>query len=678
MTEGALPFVSVVVPAHNAARTIEACVRSLLAQDYPRDRHEILVVDNRSTDDTARIVADLPVRLVSERERQSSYAARNRGAREAKGEWLAFTDADCVAQPDWLRLLLAGHDSPSIAGLAGRVLPVEPAGLLEAFAVARGQVSQDVTMANSFLPAAITANVAYRRSVWEALGGFDETMISSGDMNFAWRMQLLHGWTIRFNRDAVVRHKHRVSFRAFWKQHRVYGFGTAMLYDQFPGYAKSLRREAVMWLRRSLWFSGRGLVRLVCWPFRWEGRPRPAGHESRGGLYVAQHFLEVLCTTSRLLGMVQYRWVFRGRRPAPVVTDSPGSGSCDRGRAPTQWVADGSAEDRRSSARVVAPRHPLPAVTVSVVIPAYNRAHLLGPAIESVLAQTYKDLEVIVVDDGSTDETAAVAQRYAAQPGGRVRVIRQANQGVSAARNSGCRAARGRYIALLDSDDLWKPEKLARQVPALEHDPGVGMVCSMADIVDADNQRVLGLKPRQRPGATLRELVRTGSAAPSTFVFRREALEEVGGFDPQIQGLEDLDFCFRLVRRWKIVCLEAPLIRYRQHGTGLSSDVAGICRAYIRTYEKLLALPDAEIPRAAVRQRLAKYHYQLGTIHARRRESRAAAAQLIRAIRTSPLVGLNFATARHGWWQRGLLVVKPYAAAAGVGCAAVFARNGHR
>ena len=630
------PFVSVIVPVFNGAATIESCVQSLLAQDYPRERHEIIVVDNNSSDETAAIVTRYPVRLVHERHKQSSYAARNRGVQEAQGEWLAFTDADCIVDSGWLSRLMVGHEDPSVGGLAGRVVPAQPVSLLEQFAVSRGQVSQDVSMANSFLPVAITANVAYRRQVWEGLGGFDETMISSGDMNFAWRLQLLHCKTIRFNRAAMVFHQHRASFRAFWKQHRIYGFGTAMLYDQFPDYAKPLRWEAANWLRRSAWFTARGLARLARWPVR----------RQEGRLYLAHHFLEVLCTTSRFFGMVQYRWIFRGRRPAPIAptrTMRPLSSGME------MCVSDGQGP------------------TVSVIIPTYNRAQVLGATIESVLAQTYQDLEVIVVDDGSTDDTHAVVERYVARSGAHVRYIRQANQGVSAARNTGCRAARGRYLALLDSDDLWKPQKLARQLPLLERDPRIGLVSSMAEIVDATNTRVLGIKPRQRPATTLREMVATGSAPPSSFVFRREALQEVGGFDPQIHGLEDLDFCFRVARRWALVYLEEPLIRYRQHGAGLSSDVVGVCRAYIRTYEKLLALPNADIPRWTVRQLTAKYHYRLGTSLMRQRQVRPALGELLRAIAVSPLVGLNFVNSHQPWWRRGVMVLKPYVAVCGVG-----------
>ena len=118
-------------------------------------------------------------------------------------------------------------------------------------------------MGNRYLPFAITANAAYRRDLLQALGGFDETMISSGDANLAWRLQLVLGRELRFAREAVVAHQHRRSLGAFWRQHRVYGYGTAMLYDQFPACAKTLAQETRFWALRVAQFLIRGLARLL-------------------------------------------------------------------------------------------------------------------------------------------------------------------------------------------------------------------------------------------------------------------------------------------------------------------------------------------------------------------------------------------------------------------------------
>ncbi len=294
---------------------------------------------------------------------------------------------------------------------------------------------------------------------------------------------------------------------------------------------------------------------------------------------------------------------------------------------------------------------------VSVVIPTYNRADLVCEALESVAAQTYKDWEIILVDDGSTDNTREAVAPYLTQLGSRLRYIKQENRGLAAARNTGIWAARGSYIALLDSDDVWKPEKLATQVPYLEADASVGLVSSRAEQVDAANKQVLGLKPKDPAGTTLATMIVQGTQPPSSFLIRKTAIESIGGFDPAIKrGIEDVDLCFRLARRWKFVCLEQPLIRYRLHSTNLSSEPLGTYLGYVQTYEKLLIDPDATVPVAAARRYLAKYLYLLGASYRRSGKPTEARQCLARAIVLWPFVGWMLDGWRPWWYRLGNLV----------------------
>ncbi len=195
---------------------------------------------------------------------------------------------------------------------------------------------------------------------------------------------------------------------------------------------------------------------------------------------------------------------------------------------------------------------------VSVIIPAYNYARFLPQAIDSALAQTYADREIIVVDDGSTDETPDVARRY----DGRIRYHRQANRGLSGARNTGARLAQGQLLAFLDADDLWDAQKLARQTDILQHEPAVGLVSHLMRFIDVPGNVTPGQKPGVAPGETLTELIERGTAAPSSFLARRTCYEEVGGFDEQLTAMEDLDFCLRLAgrdRRDRAGLLPGPL-----------------------------------------------------------------------------------------------------------------------
>ena len=213
--------------------------------------------------------------------------------------------------------------------------------------------------------------------------------------------------------------------------------------------------------------------------------------------------------------------------------------------------------------------------TVSVIIPSYQRAHLIRDTIDSVLAQTYQDFEIIVVDDGSTDETRKVVAGYGEQ----VRYIYQElrdtpnsrDTGTRAARsrNIGTRAARGEFVAFLDSDDLWLPEKLAMQVPLFDQDPEVGLVyCDLSYFApDGPMERPsrFNTHPPQS-GHALREMfIQKCPMHTSTVVLRRQCLNTVGLFDEGLSYFEDQDLWFRLAKVFKIDYVDAPLVRWRLH-----------------------------------------------------------------------------------------------------------------
>jgi len=204
---------------------------------------------------------------------------------------------------------------------------------------------------------------------------------------------------------------------------------------------------------------------------------------------------------------------------------------------------------------------------VSAVIPTYNRRALVHKAIDSVLAQTYRDFELIVVDDGSTDGTENdLKTRY----GDLITYIRQENQGESAARNRGIAQARGEYIAFLDSDDLWSPDKLARQVPELDNNPGAAVVFCQAWQIDGNGKK-LGQHPLCRNAAatdfTLERLLMFNRipAGASTCLLRRSALERVGGFADDIHYGDEWDLWLRLAAETEMLFVAEPLAFYRRH-----------------------------------------------------------------------------------------------------------------
>ena len=228
---------------------------------------------------------------------------------------------------------------------------------------------------------------------------------------------------------------------------------------------------------------------------------------------------------------------------------------------------------------------------VSVIIPAYNAGDRVCEAIESAAAQTYSDFEIIVVDDGSTDDTERKVKRF----GGRVRYLRQENQGVSAARNFGIRASGGEYVAFLDADDLWNRDKLERQVPALESDARVGLVCSdwTLEVKGTVIPSVLSTRPAVRSGYLFREVVRNAFVLTSTVIVRRRYLEDVGGFDERFPTAEDQDLWLRISYHHLVAFVPIALTTKRQQDNGLSSDPRAASVYQIKLLEKALAsLPD--------------------------------------------------------------------------------------
>jgi len=228
---------------------------------------------------------------------------------------------------------------------------------------------------------------------------------------------------------------------------------------------------------------------------------------------------------------------------------------------------------------------------VSVVISNYNYARYLPEAIESVLDQTYPEIEIVVVDDGSTDESHAVLDRYR----GRLRAVRQENRGVSAARNRGIAESGGDLVAFLDADDVWLPDKLARQVEMLR-DPAVGLVCCELRYVDTEG-RAIGTTRSELGGNQLEKLaLLRGAGVPgagSTAVVRRSLLERVGLFDERLSTSADWDLCRRVACASRIGIVPDPLVLYRQHSVAMHRNVDLFERDVLLCFQKMFADPRA-------------------------------------------------------------------------------------
>jgi len=212
-------------------------------------------------------------------------------------------------------------------------------------------------------------------------------------------------------------------------------------------------------------------------------------------------------------------------------------------------------------------RHETPELSlelVSVVIPCYKQAHFLGEAIESVLAQTYPAHEIIVVDDGSPDETKEVAIRYPS-----IRYVRQTNQGLSAARNTGYRHSRGVYLVFLDADDRLLPHHLSTCIKAFQRRPDAAFVCGDYRFL-GDDQAVHRHDCRPQPDLYGTLLRSNFIGPPHTVMFRRDAIVQSGGFIPGMKSCEDQEIYLRIARTASIHCHHEIIAEYRRHGNQMS------------------------------------------------------------------------------------------------------------
>ena len=224
---------------------------------------------------------------------------------------------------------------------------------------------------------------------------------------------------------------------------------------------------------------------------------------------------------------------------------------------------------------------------ISVIIPTYNRKHTLQRAIDSVLAQTFKPFEIIIVDDGSKDGTKEwLLQNYPS-----VQYIHQPNNGVSSARNKGIQISQGSWIALLDSDDEWMPEKLEYQSRFLEMNRDSSF-CHTNEIWIRNGVRVNQMKKHKKYGGDIfKHCLDICRISPSSSIIKKDVFEEVGAFDESLTVCEDYDLWLRVTAKFNILFLDEPLIKkYGGHLDQLSRVPEGIEQYRIRSLEKILSM----------------------------------------------------------------------------------------
>jgi glycosyltransferase involved in cell wall biosynthesis len=283
---------------------------------------------------------------------------------------------------------------------------------------------------------------------------------------------------------------------------------------------------------------------------------------------------------------------------------------------------------------------------VSVVVPTYNRADLLSEALDSILAQDWSPLEIVVVDDGSTDDTPRILERFTRAHEGIFRVIRQPNAGEAHARSEGIRAARHPFVALLDSDNVWLPGKLRRQMQLFEGDPSLDFTFTgYYNFGDRPREEVLLPRWETSTEFALEQLFISCCINISSVVARRSTLMDAGLFDPALRLCVDYDCWLRVAAAgYRIGYLAEPLLDYRIHGGCVSLNLLQVNLAAERVLQGLFAsktLPPAFQGRW--RFYLARCYLSTACRYFEVCEWPAVRQSLWRAARTRPL------SVRPGW-----------------------------
>jgi len=548
-----MPTLSIVLCTYNRARLLARALTALVGA--ATDDAELVVVDNNSTDETADIVRQfsdgpLTVRRVHEAKQGLSFA-RNTGICTAKGKLIAFTDDDVVVDRGWIASVQRAFERfPDAAWIGGKVLPIWPAPPPRWLTAARWPPLALVDYGDRAVvigpdrPLCIVgANLAVRRAALDVAGLFAASVQRVGagagtteDHELQLRL-MKAGFTGAYD-PAVVVHAPVESGRMTKAFHRRWHccHGRSFAAMRAHDFEASRRRVAgipghvVRSLATETLSAAVALVRA-----RWD---EAFEHELRARF--AAGFTAERVALFRSVGSVRLR-----------------ADLADAARA-------GRDEEIESTDRV----------RVSVVIPCYNQARFLARAIESALAQTLPGLEVIVVDDGSTDDTATVAERF-----DRVRYHRQNNSGVAAARNTGLARARGDFVIFLDADDELLPNAAEIGAGALLATPAAAFTAGVAMPVDADGTELPFTRPVLHADNARRydELLTTNFMwTPGCVMFRRAIVGAAGGFDESLSGSADYALYLSLARHWPVHWHGRAVVRYRRHADAMSANATAM------------------------------------------------------------------------------------------------------
>jgi len=268
---------------------------------------------------------------------------------------------------------------------------------------------------------------------------------------------------------------------------------------------------------------------------------------------------------------------------------------------------------------------------VSVIIPTYNRGHLLGRAIQSVINQTYHDFEVIIIDDGSADNTKQVVKSFKDER--IVYIRRDINRGAAAARNIGIKKARGEYIAFQDSDDEWLPEKLEKQIWVFNNTPPeVGVVYTgFYKLKDNKKSYIPSVEIIHKEGDIFYSILKGNFVGTPAALVKRECFETAGMFDEKFPSLEDWELFIRISKYYHFQCIDKPLVISYCQQESISADQ----NALVRAYELILIKHFEDIKNS--RELLIRYYPRIGHLLCSNGQLKRGRGYLFKAVKIDPL-----------------------------------------
>jgi glycosyltransferase involved in cell wall biosynthesis len=554
-----MPRVSVIIPAYNSDRYVVEAIESVLNQDYTD--YEIIVVNDGSTDRTRQVLEPYFDRIrYLYQQNQGVSAARNYGIREAKGEFVALLDADDLFLPQKLSAQVACFESDPTLGMVHsgwQLIDEQNEQVLskhEPWIILPKLDLETWLLWRPVFPGAMM----FRRQWLEQVGGFDLRFPPVEDVALILQLAAIDccsGWlpqiTVSYRQhdaSATTQNtsKQARSFDAVYN----YFFSQKNLPEQGRQLEKAARYNYLVWLGWRLLHTG---------------------HFNK----MVEYLQEAIPYTPFLSTETIANWI------QLFHNYSKGSGE----RLDIYWLGN-LPEWKQVMQQLLLVKIP----RVSVIIPAYNCDRYIQQAVESVLDQTYSDYEIIVINDGSTDQTAEALQPYC----DRIRYYYQENQGAGLARNRAMRLARGKLIAFLDADDFFLPDKLVTQVARFDADPPLGLVQSGWRTVDQDGVVISDVQPWEYlPNLDLEAFFMHKPVRPSAMMVRREWCEHIGGFGSSTLFAEDLDFALRLaLHGCKAAWIQEIHACYRQHDSNSMSSGYRVIRDVETILEQFLNRPD--------------------------------------------------------------------------------------